>query len=563
MTIDDSVFAPVAARTNLYRDPSCGAWRIRIPERANIALDTVVAHARGPRRDHPALVFEDEDATMRRYTFAELDGLSDRFAKGLLTLGVRPGEPVAVHTGQRPETALAHLAIHKIGAVVMTLSQLYGPDTVEHCLADSGARIVITDSQAWSRVRDARQRFTDLEHVLMVGEPGAGERAAVGERAFDDCLAAEPGGVGYVSTGPEDPALLMYTSGSTGLPKGLLHGHRIMHAYTPTMTLAYDLELDHPGAVFWTPADWAWVGGWLDTVLPAWQHGQTVVSSRHRFDEEWAFNFMARHGVTHSFMTPTGLKRLAQVAAPRERWKLATRVICTGGESLPGDVVRWADEEFGIVVNEFYGLTEFNHMVGCCKALYPVVPGSMGIRYPGRRTAVIDDAGNEQPDGTAGEIASWREDDPSLFLGYWGDPGVPERMRLGGWLRSGDLAVRGEDGYFRYQGRNDDLIKSAGYRIGPAEVEDALVRHGQVAEAVVVAKPDPDRGSVVMAYVRVMPGVVPGDELVRELQDHVRRNLAAYKYPRVVEFVAEFPLTSSGKISRRTLRARVAGTNRC
>ena len=552
MPIDDSVFAPVAARTNLYRDEAHDTWRIRIPERANIALDTLVAHARGPRRDHPALVFEDEDGSVRRYSFADLDALSDRLAKGLHTLGTKRGDPVAVHTGQRPETAVAHLAIHKLGAVVMTLSQLYGPDTVEHCLADSGTRIAITDRQAWNRVRDARSRFTELEHVLMVGAPAAGERG------FDACLAAEAGGIEYASTGPEDPALLMYTSGSTGLPKGLLHGHRIMHAYTPTMTLAYDLELDWPGAVFWTPADWAWVGGWLDTVLPAWQHGQTVVSTQHRFDEEWAFDFMARHGVTHSFMTPTALKRLAEVRAPRQRWELATRVICTGGESLPGDVVRWADDEFGIVVNEFYGLTEFNHMVGCCKALYPVVPGSMGIRYPGRRTAIIDDAGNVQPDGTVGEIASWREDDPSLFLGYWGDPGVPERMRLGGWLRSGDLALRGEDGYFRYQGRNDDLIKSAGYRIGPAEVEDALVRHEQVAEAAVVASPDPDRGSVVMAYVRVMPGVVPGDGLVRELQDHVKRNLAAYKYPRVVEFVEEFPLTSSGKISRRTLRARAA-----
>ena len=553
MPIDDSVFAPVAARTNLYRDEARDTWRIRIPERANIALDTVVAHARGPRRDHPALVFEDADATVRSYSFAGLDALSDRLAKGLLALGVRPGAPVAVHTGQRPETALAHLAIHKLGAVVMTLSQLYGPDTVEHCLADSETRTVITDPQAWDRVRDARSRFDTLEHVLMVGEPAAGELA------FNDCLATEPDGIDHASTGPEDPALLMYTSGSTGLPKGLLHGHRIMHAYTPTMTLAYDLELDWPDAVFWTPADWAWVGGWLDTVLPAWQHGQTVVSTQHRFDEEWAFDFMARHRVTHSFMTPTALKRLAEIRAPRERWNLATRVICTGGESLPGDVVRWADDEFGIVVNEFYGLTEFNHMVGCCKALYPVVPGSMGIRYPGRRTAVIDDGGSEQPDGTVGEIASWREDDPSLFLGYWGDPGVPERMRLGGWLRSGDLALRGKDGYFRYQGRNDDLIKSAGYRIGPAEVEDALVRHEQVAEAAVIARPDPERGSVVMAWVRVMPGVAPSDALVRELQDHVRRNLAAYKYPRVVEFVDEFPLTSSGKISRRTLRERVAG----
>ena len=420
MTIDDSVFAPVAARTNLYRDASRGTWRIRIPQRANIALDTVVAHTRGPRRDHPALVFEDEDATVRRYSFADLDALSDRLAKGLLALGVRPGEPVAVHTGQRPETALAHLAIHKIGAVVMTLSQLYGPDTVAHCLADSGARIVVTDPQAWGRVRDARSRFTALEHVLTVGEPGAGERR------LDDCLAAEPGGVVYASTGPEDPALLMYTSGSTGLPKGLLHGHRIMHAYTPTMTLAYDLELDHPGAVFWTPADWAWVGGWLDTVLPAWQHGQTVVASRHRFRRGVGVRL---HGPPpgdafvhdpHRAEAPRAGRGAARAVGARDAGHLHR------GESLPGDVVRWADEAFGVVVNEFYGLTEFNHMVGCCQALYPVVPGSMGIRYPGRRTAIIDEAGNEQPDGTAGEIASWREDDPSPV------PRLPGRARGAG-----------------------------------------------------------------------------------------------------------------------------------
>jgi len=194
--------------------------------------------------------------------------------------------------------------------------------------------------------------------------------------------------------------------------------------------------------------------------------------------------------------------------------------------------------------------------VGCCQALYPTVPGSMGIAYPGRRVAIIDEHGVEQPDGTVGEIASWRDDDPSLFLGYWGRPGVPETMQLGDWLRSGDLALRGDDGYFRYQGRNDDLIKSAGYRIGPAEVEDALVRHPKVAEAAVVGRRDPERGTVVAAFVRPMPGAVRDDALRRELQDFVKRNLAAYKYPRVIEFLDTFPLTSSGKISRRRLRER-------
>ena len=551
--MSDDLYTPLVEKTNLYFDEHQCRFRIRIPDRANIALDTAVRFARGQRADHTALVFEHDNGDVDRYTFAELDALSSRLARGLLALGVEPGQPVAVHTGQRPETAIAHLAIHKLGAVVMTLSQLYGPDTVAHCLDDSGARVIITECGVWSPHRDVRDRYPSLEHCIVTGDTSGDEQG------FESCLASDAAPVDTPRTGSEDPALLMYTSGSTGLPKGLLHGHRIVHAYLPTLTLCYDLELDYPDAVFWTPADWAWVGGWLDTVLPAWQHGQTVVASAHRFDAEWAFDFMARHRVTHSFMTPTALKRLAELRRPREHWDLAVRVICTGGESLPGDVIRWAEDELAIVCNEFYGLTEFNHMVGNCKALFPIVPGSMGRAYPGRRVAVIDDQGNEQPDGVVGEIASWREDDPSLFLGYWGDPGVPERMRLGGWLRSGDLVVRESSGYFRYQGRNDDLIKSAGYRIGPAEVEDALIRHESVAEAAVVAKPDPDRGSVVMAYVRVMPGVDAGGVLARELQDYVKRNLAVYKYPRVVEFVDSYPLTSSGKISRRTLRARAAG----
>ena len=234
------------------------------------------------------------------------------------------------------------------------------------------------------------------------------------------------------------------------------------------------------------------------------------------------------------------------------------RVICTGGESLPGDVVRWAQEDFGIVCNEFYGLTEFNHMVGCCKALYPTIPGSMGRAFPGRRVAIIDDNGTEQSDGVTGEIASWKPDDPSLFLGYWGNPGVPEKMRLGNWLKSGDLGVRDENGYFWYHGRNDDLIKSAGYRIGPNEVEDALVSHPDVAEAAVVGKPDRERGSIVMAYVRLMKGVAKDDNTREKLQQFVKDNLAVYKYPREIEFVDSFPLTSSGKIRRNVLRKRAS-----
>ena len=533
----------------LVRDAQ-GRYRIPIPERANIAADTVAKHAAGPRSGHPALIFEAEDGTLRRWTFAELDCAASAFARGLSRLGVRKGDPVGVHTGQRPETAIAHLAIYKLGAIVVTLSQLYGPETLRHILGDCALRAIVTEPAA-------------VDGWLALGtELGVPVRLVTTERHpaaaadFAGLLDAGSEGFELAATQAADPALLMYTSGSTGKPKGLLHGHRILHAYLPTVSLFYNLEMQDRDCVFWTPADWAWVGGLLDLVLPAWFHGQTVVASQHRFDQDWAVDFMARHRVTHVFMTPTGLKRLAETGDPRSRHALALRVICTGGESLPSEIVRWCEDKLGAVCNEFYGLTEFNHLVGNCKRLYPIRAGSMGRTYPGHATALVDESGNPVPVGEVGEIVS-TTDDPTLFLGYWGDPGVPERLRLGAnLLRTGDLARQDADGYFWYQGRNDDLIKSAGYRIGPAEVEDALVTHPYVAEAAVIGSPDAARGAIVKAYVRLRHGVAPSAELVRNLQDYVKTNLAAYKYPREIEFVDEFPLTSSGKIRRAELRRR-------
>ncbi len=529
---------------------SRGRYYIPIPDRANIAADTVGRHAQGARRDHPALVFEGEDGSVKNWTFAELDDLANRFAASLRALGVLPGSRVAVHTGSRPETAIAHLAIYKLGAIAVTLSQLYGPDTLAHVLGHSGASVIVTQGTIWQRFR--RESFPALEHRIVIGA------AALNEREFRQ-LCAEQGRVVTADTVANDPALLMYSSGSTGLPKGILHAHRILHAYLPTVRLFYDLSMNDADAVFWTPADWAWVGGLLDLLLPAWAHGQTVVTTEHRFDAEWAFGFMGRHRVTHSFMTPTALKRLAEIAEPRRRWPLALRVVCTGGEPLPGETLRWTEEDLGVVCNEFYGLTEFNHLVGNCRRLYPIRPGSMGKPYPGHETTLVDEAGKPVIPGDVGEIVA-PADDPTLFLSYWKQPGVTDRLRLGPWLRTGDLARQDADGYVWYQGRNDDLIKSAGYRIGPAEVEDCLVRHSAVAEAAVVGSPDPERGMIVKAFVRLSAGFEPSETLVESLKAYVKSNLAAYKYPRAIEFVTEFPLTSSGKIRRGELRRREAGS---
>ncbi|HYC55799.1 MAG TPA: AMP-binding protein, partial [Candidatus Binatia bacterium] len=345
-----------------FRQEPDGTWRIPVPSDANIAADTVGRHAHGSRAGHVALVFEDADGALRRWTFEQLDREATAVAVGLRAHGVERGQPVGIHTGQSPETAIAHLALYKLGAVAVTLSQMYGPETLRHIVRDCGVALIVTQSRFVAAFRELTE---ELSTRITLVTPGPHDGCIDMSR-----LAASPaGGFTPVTTSANEPALLMYTSGSTGKPKGLLHAHRILHAYMPTVRLFYNLATQEPDAVFWSPADWAWVGGLLDLVLPAWAEGQTVVATQHRFDAPWAMDFMARHRVTHSFMTPTALKRLAEVEQPRARRDLHLRVVCTGGESLPSEIVRWSREELGAVCNEFYGLTEFNHLVGNCERL--------------------------------------------------------------------------------------------------------------------------------------------------------------------------------------------------
>jgi acetyl-CoA synthetase len=303
------------------------------------------------------------------------------------------------------------------------------------------------------------------------------------------------------------------------------------------------------------------VGGLLDVVLPAWAFGQPVLGSTARFEAERAFAMIAKAGVTHAFLAPTALKMMAQVPTPRERFGTRLQVLASGGESVAAEVLHWGEQELGAAVNEFYGLTEVNHLVGNCSALWPVHPGFMGRAYPGRTVGLVDEHGMPVAPGIEGQIVV-RRGDPTGFLGYWDKPEKTAEMFLGGrdtpaaFIKTGDMAVRDEQGYFRFVGRNDDLIKSGGYRIGPAEVEEALLALDEVAEAAVIAAPDAIRGAVVKALVRVAAGVTPSDALKARIQEHVKRQLAAYKYPREVEFVDSFPLTTTGKIDRKLLRRR-------
>ncbi len=517
------------------------------PEYANIYQMTLGRWLGPGDRDRPALIFEAPDGSVQVQSFAEVDCAATRLAASLRELGYGRGDYVALHTGAHPDTAVAHMAICKIGAVAVTLSQLYGPDTLSHALRDCRARVLLTDAAAWAPLRDeAAALFPDLQHVLL-RTPGVGE--------IDLGLALEADVAGLVTElgSADDPALLMYTSGSTGKPKGILHAHRILAAYTPSINLFYNLSMADRDAVFWSPSDWAWVGGLLDMLLPAWLVGRPIATSLNRFSVEQAFSFMARHRVTHSFMAPTAIKRLAQTAEPRAEYDLALRVLCTGGESLAAETLEWVEARLGAVCNEFYGMTEVNHLIGNCAALFPRRPGSMGRAYPGHLVALVDEDGAPVAQGEPGEIVT-PANAPTRFLGYLNNAEKEGEMRLGLWLRTHDLAVQDADGYFWYKGRSDDLIKSSGFRIGPAEIEDCLLSHPAVADCAVVGKPDAARGAIVKAFVRLKGVAAGSDMLAQDLIQHVRTRLAAYKAPREVEFVRDFLLTSSGKINRRLLR---------
>ncbi len=537
-------------------DQARAAFRWQIPARFNIGIDACDRWARGDER--PALILEDDAGRITRFSFDDLKKASDRLANGWRKAGLATGERVAILLPQAPETGIAHLAAYKSGAIAVPLFTLFGPEALQFRLADSGARILVTDAGGLRKVRPLLADLPALERIELIG-PLAGETDGTAGHcriaAFDRTMAGASTGFAAVDTAADDPAMIIYTSGTTGKPKGVLHAHRALLGHLPGVEMSHG-TFPQDGDLIWTPADWAWIGGLLDVLLPAWHHGIPVLARRFaKFDAEAAFDLMSRHRVTCAFLPPTALRMLRLVPTPRDRWPLVLRSAASGGEPLGAELLDWGARALGLTLHEFYGQTECNMIVSACKPLFDTPAGRIGRPALGHDVAVIGQDGTEQPRGTLGSIAV-RSPDPVMFLRYWNNPQATAEKFIGEWLVTGDSGVMDDDGFIRFVGRDDDVITSAGYRIGPGPIEDCLLGHPAVREAAVVGVPDAQRTEIVKAFIVLRDGFSPDDALVRELQDHVRNRLSAYEYPRTVEFIPALPVTATGKIMRKTLAGR-------
>lgn len=524
-----------------------------IPARYNMGVDVCDKWADGSGR--LALIYEDADGNESRYTFDTLKTLSDRFANALVASGAQRGDRIGIFLSQSVETAIAHIAAYKAGMVAVPLFALFGVDAIEHRLGDSAAVALITDHAGVRKIDEIRASLPALNAVFDVEADSDVADASAPVRSFWQALNNAPVAFTPVDTSADDPGVIIYTSGTTGKPKGALHGHRVLLGHLPGVDMSQQ-GFPAEATLMWTPADWAWIGGLFDVLLPAWHHGVAVLARRFaKFDGQAAFDLMARHAVSHTFLPPTALKMMRGVERP-ERWKLALRSVASGGESLGEELIGWGRKALGVTINEFYGQTECNVVVSSCAALFEPCFGAIGRAAPGHHVAIIDAEGNEMPQGAIGDIAV-ASPDPVMFLGYWRNEAATREKFRGKFLVTGDLGTRDADGFIRFVGRGDDVITSAGYRIGPASIEDSLLRHPAVAMAAVIGAPDEQRTEIVMAFVVLNPGFIGDADLVRDIQQHVKTRLAAHEYPREIRFVESLPMTATGKVIRKALRAEV------
>ncbi len=523
-------------------------FRWSIPEYFNIGVDVCDKWA----VDEPnriALIHVEDDGNVFQLSFRELQALSNQVCNLLRALCVGYQDRVGILLPQSLETAYSHIAVYKIGAIAVPLSELFGTEALEYRLHNCAAKSVITDRNGAEKLSSIRNKLPDLNHILIT------DGSVDGQIDFHLELSRQDQRFDPVRTRADDPSLIIYTSGTTGPPKGALHAHRVLLGHLPGVEMSHNF-LPQAGDRFWTPADWAWIGGLYDVLMPALHHGTTVVShSFSKFDPERAFELMADFKIRNAFLPPTALRMMRTIKEPAKRWDLNVRSIASGGESLGSNLLEWGERTFGLVINEFYGQTECNMIVSNMNSIMRHKPGAMGRAVVGHEIALVDDHGDRVACGNLGKIAVKRPD-PAMFLSYWNDPVATANNFVGDWMLTGDEGIEDAEGYIQFVGRNDDIISSAGYRIGPGEIEDCLLGHPAVKVAAVVGVPDSIRNTIIKAFVVLNACETSSDSLATDIQEFVKVRLAAHEYPRLIEFVESLPMTTTGKLIRRALRNR-------
>jgi acetyl-CoA synthetase len=511
-------------------EQACAQHRWVVPEHYNIAADVCDRHP----RDKLAMIHERFDGVVREVHWGELQDTANRLANVLVARGVVKGDRVAVLAPPTPETAAAFFSIWKVGALLLAMSVLYGDEGIRYRLGDSQAKVLITDAANAGRIPEGL-----VEHVLILDA----QLIAEGQPEFQT-----------LQTSCEDPAQLYYTSGTTGLAKGIVHAHRYILGHEEFL-YCHDVQ---EGERFHGMGEWAWAAG-IAPLLGPWRYGavQCVYQREGGFDPHKQLAFLSRHKVTNVFSTPTAIRSMMAIADARTRYPQSFRIVCSAGEPLNPEAIRWMRDQYGITVLDYYGLTESYPLC----ANYPfmeVREGSMGKPMPGWDVQILDEDERPVAPGERGEICLRARSNPHYPLGYWNRPADTEEVFGGDWFHTKDAARQDEDGYFWYEGRADDVIIAAGYRIGPFEVESVCLEHPAVAEAAAVAYPDERRGNVVKAFVKLAAGYEPSDQLAEDIKAYVREHLSAYAYPRIIEFIDELPKTLTGKIRRVELRQRDA-----
>ena len=523
-------------------------FKWEVPEFFNIGVACCDIHAY-KYADKTALIHEDENGKVAKYSFKEILKQSNKMANVLKNIGLEKGDRFAILLSQQVETLISHLAGYKSGLINVPLFTLFGTDALLYRLQNSEAKAIIVNSNDVDKILSIKENLPNLKKIIVVGK-NENDKYLLN---YCDAMERASEKFKFVNTKSDDPALIIYTSGTTGPPKGALHAHRTLIGHLPGVELPHNF-FPQKGDLFWTPADWAWIGGLYDVLFPSLYYRVPVVACRMRkFDAEKALHFMAKHQIRNVFMPPTALKILRNVKDIRRKFNINLRSIASGGESLGEEILNWGKEELSLEINEFYGQTEANLLVTNCSKLYQIKPGSMGKAVPGHIVKVVNEKGELLPPGVEGEIAVKRPD-PVMFLEYWKNIEATEKKFVGDWMLTGDMGKIDEEGYFWFSGRSDDVITSAGYRIGPSEIEDCLLKHPAVSIAAVIGKPDKIRGEIVKAFIILKDDIEKSEELSKDLQNFVKERLAVHEYPREIEFVNSLPMTVTGKIIRKELR---------